>query len=183
MWQSREEQPSHTEIHKSVNQVWVGVPLCHPSNRLTGDSFKFRSKEIINLILFSCPHISSEQGRFREYSSPKTRRESDEPGCCCEGWDCQLQPAMWSFVPHSDDRSSCGSKPLSAQRWFVMDDLSGAVPAPVSVPLLQISVKLTVSAELLLSSPHPCCVPSTLQWSSACAARAGCQRNRLAGTK
>lgn len=66
-------------------------------------------------------------------------------------------------------------KPLSAQTSLVTDDLSGAVPADVSVPPLQINEKshFMVSTTLLPSSPN-LSVPSMLLRASACAARTMC---------
>lgn len=52
----------------------------------------FWSKEILNLLLFSCPHISSKQIRFRKGSSLKAEREMNVSCYGSEGQDSQLQP-------------------------------------------------------------------------------------------
>lgn len=75
---SWEKQPSHTKRDTEHEQVWSAFLFVLLEITWQEILLPFWSKEILNLILFSCPHISTKQDRCREDSSPKIQGESDE---------------------------------------------------------------------------------------------------------
>lgn len=90
--------------------------------------------------------------------------------CCCEGQDCQLQPTVQSFIPPSDDKSSCGSKaPVGSEMICYGRSVTGC-PSCASVPPLQINEKLCIAVNTALLpsnitflSPAHCCDPLRAQ--------------------
>lgn len=76
---SREKSnPAILREAQSVNQVWSAFLFVFLEITSQEILLQFWSKEILSLILFYCPHISSKQDRHREDSSPKIQGESDE---------------------------------------------------------------------------------------------------------
>lgn len=136
---------------------------------------QFSSKEILNLILFSCPRTSSKQDRDAgKIHLPRYRERAMSLSCCCccccAGQDCQLQPAVWSFIPPSDDKSSCGSKAAVSSEmicygWSVM-----GCPSCASVPPLQINEKLCIAVNTALLPSTVTSVSPAAAASSACTA-------------
>lgn len=138
------------------------------------------SKEILNLILFSCPHISSKQDRRREDSSPKIQGESDE----------SFLLLLWgSGLPAAADCVElCSFQRWQEQLWLqsrcqLRDDLLWVIcPSCASVPPLQIDEQLWVQwTPPSCRATSPFC-PQQLLWSSTGTARAMWQQlSHIAG--
>lgn len=142
------------------HRAWTGVisvPLCLPWNHLTRDfSSILIKRNFKSYFIFSFSHLFKVgwmQGRF---ISKETGRECwvflaaavrVRTASCSQLWGVLFLPAM--------TRAAAAPKPLSAQRWFVMGDLSQVgCPSCASVLPLQIKEKLciTVNTALLPSN-------------------------------
>lgn len=88
----------------SVNQVWSALLFVFLEITSQGILLQFWSKEILDLILFYCPHISSKQDRRREDSSPKIQGESDESFLLLLLWGSGLAAAANCVELYSSQR-------------------------------------------------------------------------------
>lgn len=95
------------------HRAWTGVisvPLCLPWNHLTRDFSSILIKRDFKSYFLVLTSLQSGMDAGKIHLQRDRERVLSVSCCCCEGQDCQLQPAVRSFIPPSDDKSSCRSK-------------------------------------------------------------------------